>query len=329
MRIFAGMDGGGTRTRLVLAAETGEILGSAAGGSCNFTDLGIERAQAGMARLWNGAWEAAGMKPRPATAIFMGLGSILSPQDEHVNREIAVKIGLAGANAVFAGNDVLNAHAAGLSGQPGILLIAGTGSACYGRNQLNESWRTGGWGHLLGEQGSAYALGQAALIAATRAADERGPATALQKLVGDTLALGDMKEIFSRVHHVRIARAELAAMAPRVVALAEAGDAVAREIIDEEAGGLVEMVITVARKLKIESPDLALTGGLITQALFFRRTFLECLKRQLPDFQLVEGGLAPVFGAVLLAVEHGTGHPPAAEFLQKLLQSSVNHAHLQ
>jgi N-acetylglucosamine kinase-like BadF-type ATPase len=326
MKIIAGIDGGGTRTRLALVDETGKLLGCATGGSCSFADHGIEKAQAELHMLWHDAWSIAGMELHPVDAVFMGLGSILSPHDAQINRELAVEAGLARPNAVFAENDVWNAHAGGLLGHPGILLISGTGSACFGRNAQGESWRAGGWGHLLNEQGSAYALGQAALVAATRAADQRGEPTALTELVCEALALRDLKEIFRKVHHEGVSRMKLAALAPRVVTLAEQGDLAARRILAEEADGLVEMVLTVAQKLQMTSPNLALTGGLITHAAEFRQLILDALTDKLSGFRLVEGGMAPVLGAVLLAFEYSTGLAPSRSFRQNLQASSQHCA---
>lgn len=326
MKFLIGIDGGGTRTRLALVEETGKIIGYANGGSCSFADHGIERARREMSRLWHDAWSMTGMRPRPVDAVFMGLGSILSPRDAQINCEMAVSLGLAEASAVFAENDAWNAHAGGLLGQPGVLLISGTGSACFGRNAQGESWRTGGWGHLLNEQGSAYALGQAALVAATRAADGRGNPTALMALICETLVLRDLKEIFHKLHHEGVSRTEVAALATQVVALAEQGDLVAREIIAKEADGLVEMVWTVARKLQMASPDLALTGGLITHATGFRQLFLDALTNRLSGFRLVEGGMTPVLGAVLLAFEYSTGVAPSPSFRQNLRASSKHCA---
>lgn len=323
MKFYAGIDGGGTRTRLALVAEAGHLLALVSGGSCSFTELGRKAAQEGLAGLWQEAWKQAGLPPHPASALFMGMGSILSPQDGAVNRELAVAVGMAAADAVFADNDAWNALAGGLIGRPGILLIAGTGSACLGRNAAGQTWRAGGWGHLLQDNGSAYAFGAAALVAATRDADARGPVTALKALVCQTLGLQDIREIYYKVHHDGVPRAAVAALAPAVVALAEEGDAVAQTILDAGAAGLVEMVVTVARQLQLEAPALALTGGLIHNASTFRRLFLDRLAHALPGFRLVSDGLPPVLGAVLLAREHRAGTPPPPDFVQNLQYSSM------
>jgi len=329
MKIFAGVDGGGTRTRLALVGEDGTLLGYASGGCCSFADQGVVAAQEELVRLWHEAWGVAGAAPRPVAAVFLGMGSILSLQDAQINREIAAQIGMAEPRDIFADNDVRNAHAGGLVGRSGILLIAGTGSACFGRNALGENWRTGGWGHLLGERGSAYALGLSAMVAATREADGRGVQTSLTIFLREALGLSDLKEIFRKVHHDGVSRTQVAALAPRIVDFAKAGDPVAGEILQVEADGLVEMVVTVAQRLGMTSPDLALTGGLLTNAATFRHIFLDKLTRKIPQFRLANDGLAPVFGAVLLALEHGTGVEPSTEFLQSLRKSSRHCSNLQ
>ena len=85
MKVLAGIDGGGTRTRLALVYEDGRLLGYAEGGSCSFVDLGLDAARAELARVWAAGWRAAGAKPRPAEALFMGLGSVLSEADARTN----------------------------------------------------------------------------------------------------------------------------------------------------------------------------------------------------------------------------------------------------
>jgi N-acetylglucosamine kinase-like BadF-type ATPase len=323
MRLLAGIDGGGTRTRLALVHEDGTLLGYAEGGPCGFTDIGLDRARQALGALWDEAWRSAGAAPRPADALFLGMGSVLSEADERTTCALTADLELARPWNVRASNDAWAALAGGLAGRPGILLIAGTGSACLGRNECRETWRAGGWGYLLDDVGSAYALGQAALIAATRDADGRGAPTALTTLVRQALGLSDLTEIFRKLHHDGVSRADVAALAPRVVAHAEAGDRVAGRILDQGVEGLIEMVATVARKLRLSRPELALTGGLITHAASFRALFCERLTRAVPHFTLAGAGFAPVFGAVMRALESATGALPDASFLDNLRRSTA------
>jgi N-acetylglucosamine kinase-like BadF-type ATPase len=315
MKLLAGIDGGGTRTRLALVEEGGVLLGYAGGPCASFAELGVDRAKEVLHELWRAAWAEAHQQPRAADALFIGSGSVLSDDDARVNCELVVAAAMASPEHVRAGNDALNALAGGLLDQPGILLIAGTGSACLGRNGRGETWRAGGWGHLLDDRGSAYALARAALIAVTRDADGRDAATALTSAVLTALQLRELREIYRRLHLEEFSRATIAAFAPQVIAHAEAGDPVARQIVSQAADGLVEMVATVARRLGLDAPQLALTGGLIRNAASYRGLFLERLQLQLPRACVVTDGLPPVLGAVLLAHEQATGERPTTDFI--------------
>jgi glucosamine kinase len=323
MKIFAGIDGGGTRTRVALAHEDGTVLGFAERGSCCFTDVGIDGARDELAQLWKSAWSSAHTELRHVDGLFMGMGSILSEAEARMTCDLAAELGFAARTALFADNDAWNAHAGGLNGRPGILLISGTGSACLGRNADGEIWRAGGWGYKLNDCGSAHSLGMGAMIAATRDTDGRGRQTRLTDVVREALALRDMKEIFRKVHHEGVSRAQVASLAREVVAAAEREDPVARQLVQENVTGLVEMVTTVAQRLRLTEPELALAGGLISNADSFRREFLEQLTAKLPRVTFARDGLAPVFGAVLLAFQRACNTAPSAEFLDKLRRSAA------
>lgn len=318
MNILAGIDGGGTRTRLALARADGTVFGWAEGGCCSFAELGVPGATDALRSLWQAAWTDAGQPARPADTLFIGSGSILSAADEQTCEAIAVTAGLAHDGTVQARNDAWAALAGGLRGQPGILLIAGTGCACLGRNSVGETWRAAGWGHLLHDGGSAYALGLGAMIAATREADRRGPVTPLTSAVMRTLELGNMSEIYRRVHHDGVSRALVASLAPAVVEAAAQGDTIARKLVETGAAELAEAVVTVARQLRLTAPTLALTGGLIENAQPYRQLLLDRLAATLPGFVLATDGLDPVCGSVLLAYEQLHGTPPPAEFTATL-----------
>jgi N-acetylglucosamine kinase-like BadF-type ATPase len=323
MKIIAGIDGGGTQTRLALVREDGVLLSFAEGPSCSFVEYGLEQAREELARLWRAAWQKSAEPVRVVDALFMGMGSILSPGDARINCELVESLRFVRPGGARAENDAFCAYAGGLGGRPGILLIAGTGSACFGRNARGESWRVGGWGHQLHDVGSAHALGVAAMLAATRATDGREQPTALAAMVLEALGINTMAEIYRRVNDDKLDRADIAAFATRVVAIAGDGDGVAKRILSENADGLVEMVETVARRLQLPQPELVLTGGLITQAIEFRKIFLERLEHALPGFKLAQNGFPPVLGAVVLAREQLDPRPVPVEFIQCLRDSAA------
>jgi N-acetylglucosamine kinase-like BadF-type ATPase len=326
MKTLGGIDGGGSRTRLALAGEDGTVLGVAEAGCCSFVELGRARARQALGELWRKGWESAKAEPHAVDALFIGTGSILSEEDERTNCELGYDLGLATQGKIRAGNDAFNALAGGLSGRPGILLISGTGSACLGRNAQGKIWRAGGWGHLLQDVGSAYALGLGAMVAATRDADGRGEPTALTDLVREALGLRDLKEIYRKLHEPGISRAEIAALASRVITCAQEGDSVAQQLVREGVDGLVKMVTTVAERLGLAQPELALTGGLINNSDSFRQSFKARIAHELPGVRFSGSGLAPVLGAVMLALELATGITPTADFLENLRRSALRFA---
>ena len=323
MIVLAGVDAGGTRTRLALVSADGKVLSYVEGGCSSFAELGNDGAEGVLRHLWTMAWRKTGATPRPVESLFIGSGSILADKDEEVCRKLAVSIGMARADRIHAKNDAWAALAGGLSGRPGILLIAGTGSVCLGRNKTGAFWRAGGWGHLLHDGGSAYALGLGAMVAVTRAVDGRGPATRLMPEVKRVLGLKDLHDIYRRLHHEGADRALIASLAPSVVELSESGDEAARALVESGVRDLVECVVTVAHQLNLTAPQLALTGGLIDNAESYRRRFLSQLHVELPGTVRVDDGLDPVWGAVMLAEEHLMAHPPRPEFVRRL-RSEVN-----
>lgn len=323
MRIFAGIDGGGTRTRLALADEKGALLSYAEGGCCSFVDRGLEQARTQLEQLWQDAWKKRREPPHPADALFMGMGSILSTAEVQTNCELAVSLDFVGAANVRADNDAHSALVGGLLGQPGILLISGTGSACFGRNEQGQTWRAGGWGYRLNDIGSAYGLGLSAMVAVTRAADGRGQSTRLSAAVMHHLGIKDVTEMYRRVHEQQLDRTEIAELAPSVIAAADAGDFVAQQILKVQMEGLIEMVVVVANRLRLSQPLLALTGGLISSAPLFRKMFLEDLNKASPGYRLAQDGLPPVLGSVILAAEAATGTKAPIGFVENLRRTSV------
>ena len=125
---------------------------------------------------------------RPAivpAAICLGIAGVDRPNDAAIVRGIMRRIGF--NSRVLIVNDALIALETGAPGQPGVVIISGTGSIAYGRNAAGEAARSGGWGYVLGDEGSGYWIGRAALRAVLRAADHRGPATVLTPMLLDAL----------------------------------------------------------------------------------------------------------------------------------------------
>ncbi len=305
-RYAIGIDGGGTQTRAVLADETGRALGSGTSGSGNYHNIGAEAVKDNLEECLRQAWDEAGVTRRPADAAFLSLGSVVSHEDREVIRSIVSELNMAPDETVGVDHDLRAALAGGLAGLPGIALIVGTGSSCYGRTDKGQSWRAGGWGPVLDDHGSGYDLGRQAMVAAVRDYDRRGKRTVLRQRVLDELGLEDIQKIMFKVDGEGLARKDVAAMAHLVTTAAAEGDEVAQSIIRQGATQLAKMVATVQEALFSEhdgSVLVAVAGGLTQAGNVIMAPLVDAVSQQAPSCRIVEPDLSTELGSVLLAIE--------------------------
>lgn len=302
---FLGADGGGTSTRVLMISAAGDVLGFGTSGSSNFHEAGRDAADAALKAAVAAAYSNAGIGRESCGAIFLGMAGVVAEADRRVVREMVGVLNLNRAARVGVDHDIRIALAGGLGADTGIALIAGTGSSCYGRDGKGNDWRAGGWGSLLDDRGSSYGLGLEAMIATVRGHDGRGPATALAADVLEHLKIGDIQEIMHRLHHIGTSKAEIAALAPCVIARALEGDEAARAIVDRGIWELVLAVQTVARRLEFDfSPiPLSVSGGLAENSAYYRELLFGRLNKiSLPVAPRLPM-MPPVFGAAILAAE--------------------------
>jgi len=200
----------------------------------------------------------------------------------------------------LVGDQVIALNGA-LSGEAGIALIAGTGSICFGKNGAGEYARSGGWGHLIGDEGSGYALGRDALAAIARAWDGWGEKTLLSQLLAEQKELDDQKKIISYTYGGDKSR--IAALAPLVEQAAGQGDAVALEIIRDNAVKMTGLVGAVARQLGIKAGKVAMLGGLLEHETKLRETFVAEMGARYPTLICTEPEQDAAAGALMLAKE--------------------------
>jgi glucosamine kinase len=244
MTVLAGIDGGGTRTTLALADDEGRELARRVG-PAGLVDPRAPAATAGMlAALVRDARAEAGVAETPV-ALCAGLAGV---GNENERREVEGALAASGvAERVQVTTDGAIALEGALGGGPGVLLIAGTGSVGYGRGLDGRVERCGGWGMIVGDEGSAWSLGRGGLAAALRAADGRGPHTTLLPELLELLELAGPSAIPPWAG--RAEKASVAALAIHVLDAAAGGDAVAMRIVRREARELASHAIALARRL--------------------------------------------------------------------------------
>jgi N-acetylglucosamine kinase-like BadF-type ATPase len=307
-QVVIGIDGGGTRLRAAIVSCSGELLGLGEGGSGNYHDVGANQVRTNISEAVSQAWTAFDNSPREVAAIFLGLGSIVTREDQEAIREIVTELALVPADLIGVDHDLRVALMGGLAGETGIVLIAGTGSSCYGRDKHGNSWQSGGWGPTLDDPGSSFWLGRMAMVAAIRDYDGRGEATMLRDGVIDALELSDIRQILRRVELLGMTRSEVAALARLVTESAAEGDSVACQIIQQGTDELAKMVAAVADKLTSNNETtqpipVVVTGGLTSARQVFMNPLTQSLRCIAPTAILKEAFLPPVLGAALLAME--------------------------
>lgn len=301
-RGYMGVDGGGTHTRALLADQDGRVLGAGRSGSTNRNHHPREAVRSNLRTALLGA--LGDRKADETLTIFLGMSAVSTDRDRADIVSIVREIPEIGAAPnVIVENDARIGLTGGLSGRPGIVLIAGTGSACMGVNREGTSWWCGGWGALADDAGSAAWIGVRALQAAVRAEDGRSPQTALRGIVFQFLELAEPRELIDRVHNRGLTREELGGLAPRVIGACRDGDAVAGRILAEAIAELSQLVSTTAARLFGGSAcELILVGGLALSGPPFQDLLVDRICQEVPNVGVREPELSPVQGAVLEAM---------------------------
>lgn len=303
MRLYAGFDGGGSKTACYLADEHGRLLGSGVGGSSNYLFCGREGAAQAVREALEGAIAAAGLEKQPLEGAFVGSAAILLGNgDFHAPffRECIE------TKRLDCDSDILPVWFGGAKGADAVVAIAGTGSIAYGCT-AEGFFRVGGWGPLLGDEGSGYDLGRRALQTAARMADGRIPEEDL--FLTEILAFYGVKTPHDLISAVKgeDSRKKIAACAKAVFDLAQAGSPSASNLLEQTADELALLCRTAAKKAGREDLPVILAGGL-------SKAILPELKKRLTSVTALQ--MQPGLACAALALER-SGLSDAARRLLK------------
>ncbi|HMF99592.1 MAG TPA: BadF/BadG/BcrA/BcrD ATPase family protein [Vicinamibacterales bacterium] len=304
-----GIDAGGTKTVCLLADDRGAILSEARGGGANLHaagELAVEKV------LHDVMERAIGDRVVVPAAICLGIAGVDREDEAQVVRAIMRRIGY--KSRVLVVNDALIAMVAGARDDPAIVLIAGTGSIAYGRNGSGEAARAGGWGHMIGDEGSGYWIGREALAAVMRGADGRGPETGLSSEILEYFNVKDVSRLPRIVYDREQPRMSVAALGPIVQRVAEQGDAVAMRILERATDELVLAARSVATRLEMRGDPFTffLAGGAFRVVSWLTEELPRRLVEVAPRSQTEILTAEPALGAVWLALAeaHGKAQVP-------------------
>jgi N-acetylglucosamine kinase-like BadF-type ATPase len=301
-----GIDGGATKTLAAVLDLRERTVELAHGGPSNEDAVGTRAAVAALLAVAEAATMRAGIEESQLDAAVIAVAGTDTDA-------IAGQVGEARNDDWIVVNDVVGAWAAATGARPGVGVISGTGSNVFGVGPDGRSWRAGGWGHVLGDEGSGYWLGAQSIAASLRDRDGSGPPTRLGEAACAFFGAPSVEALAARVYSKPLSKGEIAAFAVRTAELAGAGDAVAAELYRRGAAELARQIAAV-----IDGTGLAgeFPVGLIGSAFKAGAVFVEPLTaavHAVAPGALIEPALMEPVGGSLLLAARAAGSPEAID----------------
>jgi glucosamine kinase len=323
-RYLLGVDGGATKTLAAVLDLDGNALHLAHGGPSNQDAVGPKAAVEALLHTADQAIARAGIAQDALAAAVLAIAGV---DTEAVARHVDA----AHRDGWIVVNDVVGAWATATGAGPGVAAISGTGSNVFGVGSDGRPWQAGGWGHLLGDEGSGYWLGTESIKAALRDRDASGPPTALSEAAQAFFDAPSVEALAAQVYSKPFTKGEIAAFATETARIAERGDAVARELYRRGATRLGEQVTAVIRETGLAAGSehpASFPVGLIGSAFKAGAVFVDPLTlvigQSAPHARVSVVAMAPVGGCLLLAAR-ACGHGDAldADELSRLIDATL------
>jgi N-acetylglucosamine kinase-like BadF-type ATPase len=296
--IAVGIDAGGTAT-VAAVSRAGALVGKARGAAANASSRGLPAAAAAIIATMEAA-----LGDLVPDSVHLGAAGAGRPE---VERGLAAALAerFPGARLAVSDDAVIALRAAIPSG-PGAVLIAGTGSIAYAESGEQRAL-IGGHGYLLGDEGSAFAIGLAALRRHARVLDGRAPRDETTDLVGRAFEAQTRAQLHAALYGGAPEPSVIAALAPSIVAFAGKGNRVATKIVQEAAKDLGDLLVAAVRAVGLAdaSPPLALSGGLLRENSLLTFLLETRLAGDCAGSAIVRGTFAPVDGALRMAEAAG------------------------
>ncbi|MCX7765441.1 MAG: hypothetical protein N2246_01885 [Candidatus Sumerlaeia bacterium] len=305
--LLIGVDGGATKTKGIITTAEGREIGSATGGSTNQYNISLKEVKSTLHSIIEALLRQAHSTVDAVRGICLGLAGVDKPEDAKRIHKLAESI-LPGAD-INVVNDSVIALFGGCLKPYGIIVISGTGSIAYGRNRQGQEFRAGGWGHILGDEGSGYAIGLQALRAVCRASDGRARSTLLTELLLRALSLKSPVDLIDWTKKISGDKAQISSLAPIVEQAVLAGDRTANYILSCEASELVLAVQAVRRKLfKRNETDIEVVvgGSNLCKSEIYFKLFKNQAEKKLKGIKVIFPKKEPVNGAIFyLQLKYG------------------------
>lgn len=299
-----GIDGGSSAVRAALVDLAGNLIGFGFGGPANPKEITLGSSIAALEEAVGRAWTHADAPASVARGGYLGIAGLSTVHDRKAYRSEVLPRNWVHESGLDIGHHLDIALAANVREEQGIILVVGTGSACFGVGSNARQICVGGWGHFIDDPGSGYWLGLQAMQAAIRSFDGRGERTELMDAVQRFFRLPDLRELPSIIYNPFFSRDRIAELAPIVFEQARGGDIVARSIIEQGMDELALMVKTVAESAEIDLSrvPVSVTGGVCKAGDLFWNALQSALSSVSSEIVINPPKFHPIIGAVILAM---------------------------
>ena len=299
MRYAVGLDGGGSKTALCCLDKEGNCLHEARFGTLNINGADISVINQtvrdvvqSLSKLGKGVSDCAG--------ITIATAGVSNPEAMEI---IQKALALAGYHGEFMLQGDHEAALRGAVGKVGAILIAGTGSICYGKSSAGTTARAGGWGYLLDDEGSGYAIGRDMLKAVFRAEDGRSDATVLTAAVLAHFQTESLRDLLQIVYKLQTSKAKISGLAPLLQTAVDHGDVQALRITQNAAHELLQLVKAIIDKLHLQESVLALAGGIMENIPAVTGAVKQLINSTYPNLKLIKPKHNAAWGAADMARE--------------------------
>jgi len=306
---IVGVDGGGTKTHAVITDKQGNILAEHFGGPSNFQIIGVEKAAETIFSLIRSCCKSVDASTENLFSVACGLtgaGRVGDQQRMAEGLRRYARRKKSPLNNIIIESDARIALEGAFKGGAGIILIAGTGSIAFGKDEQERIHRVGGWGRILGDEGSGYYIGKLGVTAVTRHLDGRGEKTMLTKMIARKFGLTDQTAIINAVYKDGF---DLASVAPLVMEAARKKDKVSTLIIEQAVIELAEHVRVASSKILSSTRStvkskvkLAFIGGLIANRTLLSELLRKYIQENISLVSIIEPMASPAYGAAILAM---------------------------
>lgn len=302
--LYLGVDGGGTKTQIALMNGTGHIVSIGTAGPSNPLRVGVETAVLNITTAINSACDEAGVSRGDIVSATLGLAGVRRQDLRQRVRESFVKhLHLRNVQVV---TDAEIALYGTTLGKPGLVVIAGTGSICLGKNTKGEIAVAGGWGPLAGDEGGGSTIAKQALYKVAKASDGRGLPTKLSEKAAEYFRASTPENLIVAIYSPQMDNARIAGFARFVVETALEGDKIAVDIIREGGYELGVAACAVIRKLGLtrQKVPIGCVGSIFNAGKMFTDPMIETVRVVAPKAFLTKPEKEPSHAAALMAFEN-------------------------